>query len=191
MELRPEEQKLLEAIEEAESIRQISLEEAEQQVKAGFVSFLGLELERRLFFDDRFSIMVPITFNTVVPNTPIPQLPEVILSDPLSSVTIMLDYGKAAYQNSDVGQSLGQIKTMLKKMNPASRFYKDGVFNLGGKRVEYLEFFNSGEDGEAFNDYFQMSVQGKALYCYFYCATDIARKWRNIFWAITKSAQFK
>jgi hypothetical protein len=190
MSLTPIELEVLKAIKEAEN-RQLSLSEVEQQVSAGYVESLNLEFGRRVFFEGVFSIIVPVSFNTIVPSMPNPQLPEVILSDPTSTVMVLLDYGKFDYDDSDVGINLGHTKSMLRKMNPSTRIYKDGVFELGGKMIEYLEYFNTGEDGDVFNDYFQMSMNGRNLYCYFYCKSDIARRWRNIFWAMIKSAQFE
>jgi len=187
----------LDALSELEA-KQISINEAVRQVSQGYIETLGLEVERRQFDKGAFSMVVPSSFVAVEIMSKLPLMPEVVLrfsnvsaAKPLDeSVTLIIDYGKFEYKNESVGTSLEQIAATVVQLSPSSRLYKSGVFEIGTNRIEYLEYFDSKATGDMFNDFFQMSVQGQGFSCQFMCSSDDARLWRNIFWALMKSARF-
>jgi len=166
------------------AVRLPSITEATKQVGEGYVEHLDLRLERRLYYDSLFSIMMPNSFIDAAASTTSPMLPEVVLVSPDKAVFILIDFAKIDYAKDEVGNSLEQIRSSIKLVGPQTRIYKSGIFELDGQNVEYLEFFNAVASDDLFNAFFQTSVGGKSLYCHFYCRTEVARKWRNTFWGM-------
>jgi hypothetical protein len=178
----------LKELEEADR-PQLSIDEAEWQVAAGLVGALGLEMERREYLGGLLTMMAPVAFDTVRPINGGPLMPAAVLSDPQGSVRVVIDHGKAACEPSQVGQSVEQAATMLEETGIARRVHKAGVTDIGGRQVGHIEYFGPGEGGDSFTALFQESVGGMALTMLFTCGMDVARSWRNVFWAIVRTSQ--
>jgi len=173
----------------------LTLAQAQEAVQAGHVPTLNLSFTRSFLFDGAAGFMLPADFTQLSTKEAArkymtPDRPQVILANSDRSVRLLFSRALFPYTDEQVGQVFEKYATVFPKLLRSVRIYKNGVFDLQGRRVEFLEFFSTTvTDTDIFHDWFQFSLDGMNFMCVFSCKSGQARQWRNIFQAIIRTLE--
>ncbi|WP_425448051.1 hypothetical protein [Dethiothermospora halolimnae] len=144
------------------------------------------------FLEDRVRMYIPEDFEDMkkeIMDMKYPSIhrPKVIKTDETNSVNITLNPIDSDLTEELVGRLKDSMKVMIKKTNPASVFYADGIEKVEDKNIGYFEFKSPAIDDFIYNIMFVFELDKKTVIGTFCCMYDDYIHWRNIGFEMIKT----
>lgn len=142
-----------------------------------------VQFERVDLFQKKMSIMLPTTFVNLPSNLAklkysSEQRPQIIKTSLDTTVNIGFNLINEKLLDSQIEALMIQIKSALKRMNPAFPFF-DSRIEKEPIALGWFEFKNFGYDKDVYNLMFITRIDGKALHGVFNCPYEDALEWRD------------
>ncbi|MCX7749292.1 MAG: hypothetical protein N2645_20730 [Clostridia bacterium] len=163
----------------------------EGQVKIGNRYY---EFQERAFYDNRVRLFIPKDFKDMPQHQrelkyPSSQRPEIIQTDETGSINIMLNRIDSSLTEELVRELKDGMKAIIKKVNPSTTFFTDGVEKVADKNIGYFEFKSPALDVFVYNLMFFFELDGKTVMGTFSCRYDEYEEWREAAFQVMKTVR--
>ena len=141
--------------------------------------------QRVLILDDAVSIIVPDSFNEMTAEAaklkyPSEYRPQYILTSDdglLNMAFSLLDYPLA---NSQIDEKVGELRTGIKRINPAFVFLTEKVETLHDRRIGCFDYNSYAFDGDAYHLMFVTNIDNNMLLGTFNCPIEQCQEWKTL-----------
>lgn len=149
--------------------------------------------ERRFLQEEVISMMIPKNFTPMSPEAarfkyPSEHRPQTILTDTSGSVNLLFQQmagtvpdGIEAFRNLTFG--------MMKRINQGIKVMEQGMTEVAGKEIAYVEFSNPAMDGKLYNLMFFLEAEGSPYMGTFNCRTKGMKYWKKAAFEMLKSIE--
>ncbi len=151
-----------------------------------------LAFERRKLFDEKMSILLPVSFE-IMPEEiakvkyPSEQRPQLIYSNAAGDVNFTFSLLDAQVKPSQIDEARDRFRGFIKKIQPANIFFEKKEEELGDTRVAWFDFKNYGLDAQLYNLFYFTDVKGMMLHGIFNCKFKDAEVWKPVAEQVIKS----
>lgn len=150
------------------------------------------EFEQQGFWDNKLCLYIPKDFADMPEHLravkyPYQQRPQIIKSDETGAINITLSKVEQDLQDQWVKELTAGMKATIKRANPASVFYTEGVEMVGEKQVGYFDFKSPALDGFLYHLMFFLALEGKMVMGTFCCPFAEYEEWREIAFQVMRT----
>ncbi|GFN32142.1 hypothetical protein [Paenibacillus xylaniclasticus] len=137
------------------------------------------------FWDGRVTLLIPEDFDDMPPHLskikyPHEQRPQIIKTDETGCINVTLSRIDQELEEEWVQELAEGMKAILRKANPASVFYTEGVEEVEGKQIAYFDFKSPAIDDPIYNVMFYFMLEGTTVMGTFCCLYKDYAAWRPI-----------
>ena len=162
-----------------------------EQIKSGTVKIndLIIEIERKTFFNELFSIYIPKDLKQMPENIarmkyPSESRPKILYTNKKDTLNIGINYTEQEMEEDEVCAFRDVMKDAFIAVNPSSEILDSGELVIDKTNIGFYTFPNFAMGGQLYNLIFVLSLQGKALVCNFNCLKKDLKQWKLLFYGI-------
>ncbi|WP_018343593.1 hypothetical protein [Cytophaga aurantiaca] len=143
---------------------------------------VDIELETKSLLNDRIELKIPKDFKVmsaerIAIKYPKENPPSLVYTDESGGTNIAMNLTSSKASQDVLPSYKDYLVKTLSKMSPSLKWKSNGVTEINGRQVCYLEFITPGIDTEIYNLMFLTDVDGKLLICTFNCTKSDMKEW--------------
>lgn len=147
--------------------------------------FSQSKLERKAVLDGKISLLIPeslelMSKEAMAGRFPPGRVPTLAFCDEGENVFLSVNLTVSPADNSVIPSYLGNFKPMFKGIYPTADWLEDGVKNINGKQVGFMEFTAPDAVGDVYTYFFFTDCDNKLLICTFNCPIEESEEWSTI-----------
>ncbi|WP_127533678.1 hypothetical protein [Paenibacillus kobensis] len=178
---------IVEILNEAEKLQSIE-HLGEKPIRIGGRYY---EFVRKAFLDDKVLLWLPDDFEDMSEQArkvkyPYEERPEIIKSDERGAIAFTLNVIDQELEDDWIQELVEGTKAAFKNMNPGHLFYSEGVDEVHGKKVGYLEFKSPGMDGFLYQIMYFFEYEGRTGMGTFSCPYKEYADWKEVAFRIIR-----
>jgi hypothetical protein len=155
-------------------------------IKTGVAVIGGVQIDfaEQTLLDDKLAMILPADFQSVPPKQHFkPEFqPDLLLTDEDGVIQITIAYTqRKALDVDDVIAHKNEAKQVLQTLNTAIEWSEDGIKEIGGRQLVFLEFVTSMSGTNVYNLLFFMELNQRALTGSFVCIDKKIKGWKPVF----------
>jgi len=143
---------------------------------------IQIELETKSFFNDKVELKIPKEFQIMSEERikvkyPSENRPTLIYTDTTGGINVALNLTSSKASQGLIPSYKDYLLKAMKDQYPTAKWKSDGVADINGRKVAYLELITPGVDTKIYNLMFFTDVDGKLLLCTFNCTKSSLEEW--------------
>src|SRR5688500_454772 len=153
-------------------------------IVTGFISATLHEiiLVNKTILNDKVDIKIPQEFNIMQEEHlkikyPAENRPELVYTDQSTQINVAFNHIKSKANQDMIEDYKSNFVDVFKKRFPDAEWIADGVTEINGKKVGYLELITPAVDTKIYNLLFFTDLEGKLLLCTFNCTEGYKEHW--------------
>ena len=149
---------------------------------------------RTMLFEDQVSILLPAEFVDMPPELakqkyPMEQRPQIIKTNLGLSVNFAFNLFAEELPENQIKDAVKSFKTLIKRMQPANRFYTDKIDQTGEQIFGWFDFKSPGMDEPLYTIMAFTGIGGQFLHCTFNSAHRLMEDWKPAALQVLRSIQ--
>lgn len=146
-----------------------------------------IEFVEKTILEDRLKIYLPDFFEIMSAEMaalkyPSARRPELIYTNPDTTINLSFNHTATKLKTDITEEEMTEFKDymleVIQKMQPAAEILSEGVEEINGQQLGYLEFVTPALDTDIYNFNFLVELQGRALICSFNCIAEKMTDWK-------------
>ena len=146
-----------------------------------------IEFVEKTILEDRLKIYLPDFFEIMSAEMaalkyPSARRPELIYTNPDTTINLSFNHTATKLKTDITEEEMTEFKDymleVIQKMQPAAEILSEGVEEINGQQLGYLEFVTPALDTDIYNFNFLVELQGRALICSFNCIAEKMADWK-------------
>jgi len=141
-----------------------------------------IELETKSLLDDQVELKIPVGFEIMSEEMmklkyPSERRPTLIYTNESGGINVALNLTENAASQELIPAYKDNLVKTFKNIYPSAEWKDNGVKEINGKKVGYLELVTPAIDTEIYNLMFFTDLDGKLLLCTFNCTKESIDEW--------------
>ena len=162
----------------------------------GFVRAQEIELETKNILNDKIEILIPKDFKLMDDATkkikyPTQRPPSLIYTNENATVNIAFSETGSQASQEMLTEYLEVFVGSFKKAQPNAKWEGNGIIDINGRKVGFLELITPAIDTKIYNLLFFTDVNGKLVICTVNVTEQLLASWKNPAQIIFKSLKVK
>ena len=159
-------------------------------------TFSTIELETKSLLDDRLELKIPKAFvimseEMMQTKYPSERRPTLVYTNETGGINVALNLTQNQ-ANQDILQAYtDNFISTFKQLYPSAIWKGNGIKEINGNKVGFLELITPAVDTEIYNLIFFTDLDGKLLLCTFNCTVENIDEWTPIAHEILNSLKVK
>jgi hypothetical protein len=153
-------------------------------------------LTNQTVLDGRVELKIPSDFTLMTPEIinlkyPSQNRPNVVYTNTTGGSNVAFSWTTNKAQREIIPQYKNVIKQSFQSKYPKAEWISDGVLEINGQSVGYLELITPALDTPIYNLLFFTDLDGKLLLCTFNCTVRFQKEWEPVAKEIMNSLLIK
>lgn len=146
---------------------------------------MTIELETKSLLDNKIELKIPKAFR-IMPEEmikikyPSERRPTLVYSNESGGINVALNLTVHEANQDNISTYKDNFVTTFKSMYPTSEWIGNGVNEINGRQVGYLELITPAFDAKIYNLIFFTHLDGKLLMCTFNCTKKDMTEWAPV-----------
>lgn len=180
-------EKIIEMISQKETEQELKSEikRISEEIQAGIVQIDGEQMEfiEKTLLNDRIRISIPKSFTLMPPDIaslkyPFEKKPNPIYMDETTTKNITFNYTDGDVTEEGIEEFKDSMLMVLERAFPNAMWLEDGVEEINGKNISFIEFISQALDISLYNFMFFAEINKIALICSINCSKDDMEAWK-------------
>lgn len=177
------------------TLKREKFKEKYSTLEAGVYTEDGIiEFERQYFFEDNFSLFMPVTFIDMPEEIakikyPSVDRPQIIKTSEDGGINLTFSTFKQMLNSEDVEDYIKGLQSTIKHMQPANVFFQHKVITLDTTTVSWFDFKGYAFDDQVYNFMYVLSTEKETILATLNCPFDLAYIWKLILLQMIETIQ--
>ncbi|MGG4143928.1 hypothetical protein ABEW34_12410 [Paenibacillus algorifonticola] len=143
------------------------------------------QFARRIIPGGEASIVLSQAFTVMDEGTarlkyPAERRPKLIFTNEQTSINVAFQQTGFEIEADDVEEFSGTMLAVLKRSQPAARWFQEGMREVGGKQVAFFAYLTPALDCNLYNLMLIAELNGRAIACTFNCMEEEMDDWKML-----------
>jgi hypothetical protein len=143
-----------------------------------------IQLEAKSLLNDQVELKIPKEFQImseerIALKYPKEKPPTLVYTNESGGINVALNHTSSTANQNAIASYKDYLKKALSEMSSSLKWKSDGVAEINGRKVGYLEFMTQAIDTKIYNLMFFTDVDGKLLICTFNCTKSDIKEWTS------------
>ena len=150
------------------------------------------KVEKRRLLDGRIELLMPVGFTEMTPESlkskyPSSKPPQLVITDERGATNVALTWSQSSASQAELSSYKVYLQAALEKAQPKAKWYNQGIQDIDGRQVGYLELLTPVPDGVIYNLIFFTDMEERLLMVSFNCLEEEIAIWKPTAQQIMKS----
>lgn len=168
------------------TLKREKFKEKYSTLEAGVYTEDGIiEFERQYFFEDNFSLFMPVSFIDMPEEIakikyPSVDRPQIIKTSEDGGINLTFSTFKQMLNSEDVEDYIKGLQSTIKHMQPANVFFQHKVITLDTTTVSWFDFKGYAFDDQVYNFMYVVPIENGIVLGNFNCLFSLYNVWKPI-----------